>query len=189
MVVDELAQNPLANDGFGRTKRFKTSAYSLFDVVAAMYWLDVKLGTEPESRSGFITFGLKSIYIVCCGPHVRDAAQKLLQRLAALAINEPHPASVHALVWTPSGEEIFLICTVGVHAHPNLSPYQEYLFPPAPFCPVLVAEYQAYGKDYEFGFLGYMSERFVLELFPDHEPVEPLPTFAPLPTLVPSPAN
>jgi hypothetical protein len=185
IAVDYLA------DG---SKTARTSLISQFDAVSVMYWLHILLLTESPSPTGFIEFAPKVLtrrtWSIMPATHL--FALEELQMLAALAMEPTHPEFVDTIVWAPSDEEAFLICRIGVEAisaRGPLSRHEKWLLPPEPMCPIAIAEYLAYGSESELGFLGFIGERFLLELFPESEPIEPTPTFVPLPTLVPSPPS
>jgi len=48
-------------------------------------------------------------------------------------------------------------------------------------CPVVIAEYRAYGSEFEPGFLGHVADRLLLgiTLLPVSEPTEPTTTIVP----------
>ena len=166
----------------------RTEVISRFDAVTATYWLNIIRLAESPSRVGFIEFVPKALNVRPASNFTRNSLGEFalveLQMLAALAMEPDHPEIIDSLIWAPSDAEALLICRVGVLTLGTsaLSRHDEWKLPPEPMCPVVIAEYRAYGSESELGFLGHVADRLLLgkPLLPDSELTELTPTIVPL---------
>ena len=184
----QLSDYLIAVDDFGMWDRSKgediigrniwRSAFAKFEIVKSMYWLDGILLDEEPSPEGFREFVPKAFNMTAFGrtSRVNEYALAELQMLTALAMDKDHREIINNLVWTPSDGTALMICVIGVQAISGFSDLGKTLYlPPEPMCPLVIADYRAYGTESELGFLGHMDKLFYLGLLPGSEFSPPPP--------------